>query len=78
MKVIIEGRLHTSAALLKDALSEADEEGMVGDTYDVKIEVVGSPDEELERGQIPLIHPKVSIELSFDELQRALRVFEER
>lgn len=46
------------------------------DNDDVKVEVVASPDEDLDRGQILIIHPKMSIELSAHELRAVLRMYE--
>lgn len=63
MKAIIEGRACFNG-------------GKGDDTHEVKIEVLGAPDEEMEPGQILIVHPKVSIELNRRELLAALRMFE--
>ncbi len=50
--------------------------GVGDDMTEVPIEVLGPPDEEMEPGQILLVHPKFSIQLSRRELSAALRMFE--
>lgn len=46
------------------------------DDREVPVEIVGAPDEDLDSGQVLLIHPKFSLELNRRELERALRPFE--
>lgn len=50
--------------------------GKGDDTHAVEIKVLGAPDEEMEPGQVLLVHPKFSIELNRRELVAALRMFE--
>lgn len=80
MKVIIEGRAFFNAKTLKEQLDQMPvlDASMLDDSHEVKVEIVGSPDEDLDRGQILICHPKVSLELNRGELERALRVFQER
>ena len=67
MKAIIEAQ-----AYFKRELHTED------DTHEVEIEIRGAPDDDLEQGQILLVHPKCSLELNLSELQAALRMFERR
>lgn len=64
MKVIIEGR-----AFFPEGFVTED------DATEVPVEVRGPPDDDLEEWAVLLVHPKVSLEVSRDELERALRVF---
>lgn len=63
MKVIIDCELH----LLGD-----EEDG----DLDRKLEVIGSPDEDLEEGYVTLATPEASICVLASDLRRALKVFE--
>lgn len=49
--------------------------GKGDDSKDVDVAVVGAPDEDMDPGQILIVHPKFSIELSRRELVAALRMF---
>lgn len=82
MKVTIEGRAFFNANQLKDTIDEAFREAGPGfdaealdDSRGAPVELVGHPSENLDHGQVLLIHPKVSLELNVDDLERALRVF---
>jgi hypothetical protein len=50
--------------------------GVGDDDREVPIQVLGAPDEDMDDGQILIVHPKCSIELNLRELQAALRMFE--
>lgn len=65
MKVTIEGQAYFNG-------------GDGDDASEVPVQVLGPPDEDLQRGQILLVHPKFSIKLDAWELQAALRAFETR
>jgi hypothetical protein len=65
MKAIISGQASFPRSV--NALDDED---------DVQIEVLGAPDEEMERGQVLLVHKKFSLMLSRRELVAALRMFE--
>ncbi len=65
MKAIIEGQ-----AFFPRSVNAED------DGQEVAIEVLGAPDEEMESGQILLVHKKFSLELNRRELLAALRMFE--
>jgi hypothetical protein len=67
VKAIIEGK-----ACFNEGL------GVPDDTTEVEIQVIGSPNEDLDQGQILFVHDKVSLELNLRELQAALRMFEQR
>jgi hypothetical protein len=60
MKVIIDCELH-----LQDSNS------CIGR----KLEIVGAPDEELQRGMVLLSTPEAALEVSASELRRALEAF---
>jgi hypothetical protein len=74
MKVTIEGCASFDSRVFT---TEEFNPGKLDDNEDsdVPIEVIGHPDEELRRGEILLVHPKVSLKLCLDDLQRALRPF---
>lgn len=65
MKAIIEGQ-----ASFPRSVNATDDEELVS------VEVLGAPDEEMEGGQILLVHKKFSLELNRRELLAALRMFE--
>lgn len=67
MKVIIDGRAFFPAS----GVSDKDD-----DTSEVQVELRGPPDDDLERWAVLIVHPRVSIELCREELQRALKAFE--
>jgi hypothetical protein len=67
MKVTIEG----TASFHVDT-------GVGDDLSEVEVTIVGAPDEDLDDGQVLIIHPKFSLELNLRELERALRPFERR
>jgi hypothetical protein len=68
VKVIIEGKAYFNAG-------EGDDQD---DVVEVPIEVRGPGEDELEDWAVLLVHPRVSLMVSRDELERALRVFERR
>lgn len=48
----------------------------IDDDDPVAIEVLGAPDEDMEPGQVLLVHKKFSLQVSRRELLAALRMFE--
>ena len=70
MKVIIEGQAFFDVST---GLRATDD-----DASEVKVELVGHPDEELETWAVLIVHPKFSLKVDHEELRRALRVFETR
>jgi hypothetical protein len=50
--------------------------GLGDDLSEGEVTIVGAPDEDLETGQVLLIHPKFSLEVNLRDLERALRPFE--
>ena len=65
MKVIIQGQASFGEGEVR----------FVDDIGEVDVTIVGPEDEEIERWQILIVHPKVSLALPLEELRRALRAF---
>jgi len=77
MRVTIYGQAYFNAETLKAELDAKPvlDASMLDDSHEVHVELVGHPSEELERGEVLIIHPLVSLKLSVSDLERALRVF---